>query len=322
MRAADIVERGRRVVRMEREALEECERRMDDSFVRAVEILARSTGRAIVSGVGKSGLIGRKIAATLTSTGTPATFLHPSESLHGDLGIVGSSDVAILISKSGESEEVVALLDHLKRLGVCTIAITGDRNSTLSRHTDVSLDAWVREEACVLDLAPTTSTTVALALGDALAVALLEEKGFKAEDFARLHPGGALGRKLLTKVMDVMVTGTLVPVLSPTATMREAVVQLAERRGIAVIVNETRGVAGVITSGDLTRLMEHEDNVMPVAVARVMTKDPQTARHDELGSAVVYRMEQRGIISMPVIDGEGTLVGVIHLHDLMRAGVV
>jgi len=254
MRSTEIVERGRRVVRMERDALEECERRIDDSFARAVEILARSTGRAIVSGVGKSGLIGRKIAATLTSTGTPATFLHPSESLHGDLGIVGSSDVAILISKSGESEELVALLDHLKRLGVCTIAITGDRNSTLSRHTDVSLDAWVREEACVLDLAPTTSTTVALALGDALAVALLEEKGFKADDFARLHPGGALGRKLLTQVMDVMVTGTLVPVLPPTATMREAVVHLAERRGIAVIVNETGGVAGVITSGDLTRL--------------------------------------------------------------------
>jgi len=322
MRSTEIVERGRRVVRMERDALEECERRIDDSFARAVEILARSTGRAIVSGVGKSGLIGRKIAATLTSTGTPATFLPPSESLHGDLGIVGSSDVAILISKSGESEELVALLDHLKRLGVCTIAITGDRNSTLSRHTDVSLDAWVREEACVLDLAPTTSTTVALALGDALAVALLEEKGFKADDFARLHPGGALGRKLLTQVMDVMVTGTLVPVLPPTATMREAVVHLAERRGIAVIVSETGGVAGVITSGDLTRLMEHEDNVMPVPVTRVMTTEPQTARHDELGSAVVYRMEQRGIISMPVIDAGEKLVGVIHLHDLMRAGVV
>ncbi|HVF40766.1 MAG TPA: KpsF/GutQ family sugar-phosphate isomerase [Gemmatimonadaceae bacterium] len=322
MRSSEIIERGRRVVRMERKALEESERRLGDSFARAVEILAKSTGRAIVSGVGKSGLIGRKIAATLTSTGTPATFLHPSESLHGDLGIVGGSDVAILISKSGESNEVVALLEHLKRLGVCTIAITGDHKSTLARHTDVSLDAWVSEEACVHDLAPTTSTTVALALGDALAVALLEEKGFKADDFARLHPGGALGRKLLTQVRDVMVTGSLVPILPQTATMREAVVQLAERRGIAVIADEEGRVAGVVTSGDLTRLMEHEENVMPVPVTRVMTRQPRIAKTDELGSAVVYRMEQHGIISMPVVDEDERIAGVIHLHDLMRAGVV
>ena len=195
-------------------------------------------------------------------------------------------------------------------------------NSTLGRHTDVALDAWVREEACVLDLAPTTSTTVALALGDALAVALLEEKGFKAEDFARLHPAGALGRRLLTQVRDVMVTGNLVPVLTPNATMREAVVQLAERRGIAVIRNESGGVAGVVTSGDLTRLMEREDNVMPIPVSTIMTSSPRIARQDELGSAVVYRMEQHGIISMPVVDDDDKLVGVIHLHDLMRAGVV
>ena len=322
MNASDIVERGRRVLRMEREAIQETESRIDSRFAKAVEILARSTGRAIVSGVGKSGLVGRKIAATLTSTGTPATFLHPSESLHGDLGIVGSSDVAILISKSGESNELVALLDHLKRLGVCTIGIVGEIDSTLGRHTDVALDAWVREEACVLDLAPTTSTTVALAIGDALAVALLEEKGFKSEDFARLHPGGALGRKLLTQVRDVMVTGKLLPVLSEDSTMREAVVQLAERRGIAVVRDSEGKVAGVVTSGDLTRLMEREDNVMPVPVRTVMTATPRIARDDELGSAVVYRMEQHGIISMPVVDENEKLVGVIHLHDLMRAGVV
>jgi arabinose-5-phosphate isomerase len=322
MKKADIIERGRRVIRMEREALEESERRIDGNFARAVELLAKSTGRAIISGVGKSGHIGRKIAATLTSTGTPATFLHPAESLHGDLGIVGQSDVAILISKSGESEELVQLLDHLKRLGVCTIAITGDMKSTLARHTDVALDAWVSEEACVHDLAPTTSTTVALAIGDALAVALLEEKGFQAGDFARLHPGGSLGRRLLTQVKDVMVTGDLLPVLHPQATMREAVVQLAERRGIAVVRNDDGTVAGVVTSGDLTRLMEREDNVMPVPVRAVMTVTPRLAHDDELGSAVVYRMEQHGIISMPVIDDAGKLVGVIHLHDLMRAGVV
>ncbi len=322
MNPQQILDLGRRVIRMEGEALAETEKRLGESFASAVDVLAKSTGRAIVAGVGKSGLIGRKIAATLTSTGTPATFLHPAESVHGDLGIVGSSDVAILISKSGESDEMVALLDHLKRLGVCTIAITGDDQSTLARHTDIHLDGWVREEACVHDLAPTTSTTVALALGDALAVALLEEKGFKADDFARLHPGGSLGRRLLTKVRDVMVTGTLVPALPTSATMREAVVQLAERRGIAVITGEQGEVVGVITSGDLTRLMEREENVLPIRVADVMTVNPRIAEADELGSAVVFRMEQHGIISMPVVDGGRRLVGVIHLHDLMRAGVV
>ncbi|MEO5590402.1 MAG: KpsF/GutQ family sugar-phosphate isomerase [Gemmatimonadaceae bacterium] len=322
MKAAEIIARGKRVVRMEREALAESETRINDTFARAVEILARSTGRAIVSGVGKSGLIGRKIAATLTSTGTPATFLHPSESLHGDLGIVGHSDVAILISKSGEANELVALLDHLTRLGVCTIGIVGSMDSTIGRHVDVALDAWVQEEACVLDLAPTTSTTVALALGDALAVALLEEKGFKSEDFARLHPAGALGRRLLTQVKDVMVTGNLIPVLLEDATMREAVVQLAERRGIAVVRDKYGKVAGVVTSGDLTRLMEREDNVMPIPVTSVMTATPHIAAETELGSAVVFQMEHYGIISMPVVNDEGLLVGVIHLHDLMRAGVV
>ena len=322
MNAQERIDRGRRVVRMESEALAEAEKRLGESFSRAVDALAKSTGRAIVAGVGKSGLVGRKIAATLTSTGTPATFLHPADSAHGDLGIVGKSDVAILISKSGESDEMIALLDHLKRLGVCTIAITGDDKSTLAKHTDIHLDGWVREEACVHDLAPTTSTTVALALGDALAVALLEEKGFKAEDFARLHPGGSLGRQLLTKVRDVMVTGTLVPALPTSATMREAVVQLAERRGIAVITGEQGEVVGVITSGDLTRLMEREDNVFPIGVVQVMTANPRIADADELGSAVVYRMEKHGIMSMPVVEGGGRLVGVIHLHDLMRAGVV
>jgi len=322
MNQQEILDRGRRVMRMEAEALVEAETRLDENFAKAVQALARSTGRAIVAGVGKSGLIGRKIAATLTSTGTPATFLHPAESLHGDLGIVGSSDVAILISKSGESDDMVSLLDHLKRLGVFTISITGDARSTLASHTDVHLDGWVREEACVHDLAPTTSTTVALALGDALAVALLEEKGFKADDFARLHPGGALGRRLLTKVSDVMVTGGSIPALPPSATMREAVVQLAEKRGIAVIIGEQEEVLGVITSGDLTRLMEREENVLPIAVTEVMTANPKVAQADELGSAIVYRMEQHGIISMPVVRGDQRLVGVVHLHDLMRAGVV
>ena len=315
-----IVERGRRVLQLEREAIAEAAKRLGVDFTRAVETIAKSSGRVIVSGAGKSGLIARKIAATLTSTGTPATFLHPTDSLHGDLGIVGASDVAILISKSGESEELLALLDHLKRLGVCTIVITGSETSSISRHADIRLDAWVSEEACPHDLAPTTSTTVALAIGDALAVALLEEKGFKASDFARLHPGGAIGRRLLTRVADVMVTGKL-PLLPENATMREAIVQLAERRGIAIVVDAGSRIKGVLTTGDLSRLMEREENVFPIPVAGVMNRSPRVARDDELGSAVVYRMEQHGVVAMPVVDDADTVVGVVHLHDLMRAGV-
>lgn len=315
-----IVERGRRVLELEREAIAEAAKRLGADFTRAVETIAKSSGRVIVSGAGKSGLIARKIAATLTSTGTPATFLHPTDSLHGDLGIVGASDIAILISKSGESEELLALLDHLKRLGVCTIVITGSEASSIARHADIRLDAWVSEEACPHDLAPTTSTTVALAIGDALAVALLEEKGFKASDFARLHPGGAIGRRLLTRVADVMVTGKL-PLLAENATMREAIVQLAERRGIAIVVDAGSRIKGVLTTGDLSRLMEREENVFPIPVAGVMNRSPRVARDDELGSAVVYRMEQHSVIAMPVVDDAETVVGVVHLHDLMRAGV-
>lgn len=313
-------ERGRQVLRLEAEAIAALEERLGDAFDRAVELIATSSGRVIVSGVGKSGLIARKIAATLTSTGTAATFLHPVESVHGDLGIVGASDVAILLSKSGETAELLPLLEQLRRFGVRIVALTGGCASTLARHADVALDAGVREEACPFDLAPTTSTTAALALGDALAVALLERKGFRREDFARLHPGGALGRQLLTRVADVMVTDEL-PLLPPTATMREAVVLLARRRGTVAVVDEERRVLGVVTAGDLTRLMEREDAFLPIPVARVMTRNPRMARADELGSAVVHRMETYGIMAMPVLDGGERMVGMIHLHDLMRAGV-
>lgn len=306
------------MIRLECEALAEAERRLDERFARAVELIASSKGRIIVAGVGKSGLIGRKIAATLTSTGTPATFLHPVDSVHGDLGIVGADDVAILISKSGETDELVALLLHLKRFGVKSIALIGVIDSTLGRHADVALDAWVREEACPHDLAPTTSTTTALALGDALAVTLLEEKGFRREDFARIHPGGSLGRQLLLRVDDVMITDHL-PTLGIEATMREAIMLLAERRGIAIVLEDGK-LAGVLTSGDLTRLMERVDDPLRVPVRDVMTTSPKVAALGELGRAVVYRMEQHGIMAMPVLDEHRHVRGVVHLHDLMRAG--
>jgi len=321
MSAAEIVDRGRRVMRLEAEALTAIEQRLGGEFARAVELIAGSPGRVIVAGVGKSGLIGRKIAATLTSTGTPATFLHPSDSVHGDLGIVGQDDVALLLSKSGESDELLALVAHLKRFGVRTIAITGAPTSSLGRHCDVTLDAGVREEACPHDLAPTTSTTAALVLGDALAVALLQEKGFQREDFARIHPGGALGRKLVTEVEEIMLREEL-PVLQNEATMREAIVTIAERRGIAIVVDRERRVEGVVTAGDLSRLIEHGGDIFPIPVRDVMTRAPKIARTGELASAVAYRMEEHGIMAMPVVDDAQHLVGVVHLHDLMRGRVV
>ena len=316
-----IVERGKRVLRLEREALAEAEVRLGEEFARAVDLIKRSTGRVIVAGIGKSGLIARKIAATMTSTGTPAMFLHPTESVHGDLGIVGSTDVALLLSKSGETVELLPLLEQLTRLGVPCIAITGEKNSTLAKLSTVSLDGWVREEACPHDLAPTTSTTLALALGDALAVALLEEKGFQREDFARFHPGGALGRKLLLRVHDVMVADAL-PVLPPSATMREAVVQLAERRGICMIAGADRKLLGVVTTGDLSRLMEQEQDVFPISVERVMTRHPKVVHAAELGTAAAHLMELHGVVALPVLDEEELIVGVVHLHDLMRAGAI
>ncbi len=320
MTDAELVTRGLRVLRLEREAIAAVESRLDGAFARAVMLIAQSRGRVIVAGVGKSGLIGRKIAATLTSTGTPATFLHPVESVHGDLGIVGPDDVAILLSKSGETSEMLPLLQELKRLGVGVIAITGDLRSTLGRAADATLDAGVTEEACPHDLAPTTSSTAALALGDALAVALLEHKGFRREDFARLHPGGSLGKKLLTTVAEVMESEHL-PVLPVTASMRDAIVPLAERRGLVVLSTGDGVVSGVVTAGDLARLLERSTDPFAVPVADVMSRAPRLAHADELASGVVFRMERFGIMAMPVLDGDERLVGIVHLHDLLRAGV-
>ncbi len=322
-RAADLrdvaTRRGREVLEQEAQAVAALARRLDRRFGEAVDLLAGCAGRIIVSGVGKSGVIARKIAGTLTSTGSPASFLHPVDGVHGDLGIVGRGDVAILLSKSGETSELLGLVEHLKRLGTPIIAILGRPDSALARQADIALDAAVEAEACPFDLAPTTSTTVQLALGDALAVALLEAKGFKAEDFARLHPGGALGRRLLLRVRDVMVTDRL-PVLDPGSTMRAAVVMLAERRGTAAVADGAGRVLGVVTAGDLTRLMERREDFLGIAVSEVMTKAPKLAQADELAGAVVYRMEQHGIMAMPVVDEGGTLVGMVHLHDLLRAG--
>ncbi len=317
--AGVLVEIGRRVLRLEAASVGSAADRLDDRFGRAVRLLHDATGRVIVSGVGKSGLIARKLAATLTSTGTAASYLHPVDSLHGDLGIVGRQDVAIVLSKSGESEDLFGLLGSLQRLGVPIIAVTGGLDSTLARVATVALDGSVAEEACPHDLAPTSSTTVALALGDALAVALLELKGFRREDFAALHPGGSLGRRLLLRVQDVM----LLPgrVLRRDATMRDAVVTLAHDRGLAMVATDGR-LEGVLTTGDLTRLAEQDPRFLDLPVAKVMTRTPKTAAPDDLAAAAVNVMERHGVIVLPVVGGEGDIVGVVHLHDLMRAGAV
>ncbi|MEJ2678163.1 MAG: KpsF/GutQ family sugar-phosphate isomerase [Gemmatimonadota bacterium] len=316
-----LMERARDVLRAEAAAVDALVERVDDAFVTAVRCISDAAGRVIVTGVGKSGIIARKIAATFTSTGTPATFLHPVEALHGDLGVVSRDDVAILISKSGESEELAGLMEYFGRLGVSKIVMTGRMDSSLARAGDIALDCSVVEEACPLDLAPTTSTTAALAMGDALAVALLLRRGFSREDFARLHPGGALGRKLTLRVRDVMLVRDL-PALGAAAAMRQCVMLLAKKRGTVPIVDDQRRVLGVVTAGDLTRLMEREDAWERVPVADVMNTKPKTTGPDVLAASAVFEMETHGIMAMPVIDEDRRLVGIVHLHDLMRAGAV
>ena len=313
-----LIELGRRVLQLESAAGATAADRLDQAFARAVRLLAEARGRVIVSGVGKSGLVARKLASTLTSTGTAASYLHPVDSLHGDLGIVGPTDVAIVLSKSGESQDVFGLVGNLQRLGVPIIAITSP-DSNLSRVATVTLDSSVKEEACPHDLAPTASTTVALALGDALAVALLQVKGFRREDFAALHPGGSLGRRLLLRVRDVMVPPGRV--LQPTATMREAVVSLAHDRGLAMVSRDGH-LAGVLTTGDLTRLAERDPGFLERPVSQVMTHHAKTAAPDDLAGAAVGVMQRHGIIVLPVVENGGAIVGVVHLHDLMRAGAV
>jgi arabinose-5-phosphate isomerase len=314
----DLVERGRRVLALEADAIRRVAERLGPAFAAAVRLLAAAPGRLIVSGVGKSGLIARKIAATFTSTGTPASFLHPVDSLHGDLGVVGRNDVAILLSKSGATDELFGLVSQLKRLGVPLIALTHP-DSALARQADVVLDAGVPEEACAETLAPTASTTAALALGDALAVTVLEVKGFRRQDFAALHPGGALGRNLLLRVADVMLTRDL-PTLAPDRPMRECVVLLAERRGTVAVVDPSGGLVGVVTAGDLTRLMEKTDRFLDFPVGDVMTRTPKTVTPDDLAGAAVQLMEQHGVMALPVLDGGRRVVGMVHLHDLMKAG--
>lgn len=315
------LEEGRRVLRMEAEAVAALVGRLGDEFLRSVELVASCRGRAVVSGIGKSGLVARKVAATLTSTGAPAVFLHPVEGIHGDLGIVDPLDVMILVTKSGATAELDALATFAKAKGVPVVALTGDPTSPLARRADAVLDCGAGAEACPMGLAPTTSSTAALAMGDALAVAVLDRRGFGPEDFARLHPGGSLGRRLTLRVEDVMESQDY-PAVPPATPARDVIVPLARMRGTVPVVGPDRQVEGVVTAGDLTRLMERAEDFLDAPVSRFMTRSPKTSAPGELGATAVRRMERHGIMAMPVVDGSAGLVGVVHLHDLLRSGAV
>jgi arabinose-5-phosphate isomerase len=314
---------ARDVLVIEADAIRAAADRLGDGFVAAVRLVLACTGRVVVSGVGKSGHIARKLAATLASTGTPAFFLHAAEASHGDLGMLTEHDVLIALSYSGESEELIGIVPLAKRKGAKLVALTGNTQSTLARHADAHIDAWVEKEACPLNLAPTASTATMLALGDALAVALLEARGFGREDFARSHPGGALGRRLLTLVADVMRTGEAVPKVALDATLAAAVLEISRKEmGMTAITNTQGGLSGVFTDGDLRRALERGADLRDARVADLMTKSPATITADRLAVEAVQLMETRKINQLLVLDATGRLAGALNMHDLFRAKVL
>ena len=317
------LEAGRRVLEIEARAVHELADRLDANFVRAAEIVFGCKGRVVVSGIGKSGHIARKIASTLASTGTPAFFVHPAEASHGDLGMVTRDDVMIALSNSGESGELLVIVPLIKRMGGKLIAMTGNPESSLAREADVHLDAKVAEEACSLGLAPTASTTAALALGDALAVTLLEARGFGKEDFARSHPGGSLGRRLLTHVHDVMRTGQAIASVSQSASFSEAILEVSRKgMGMTAVIGDSGHVVGIFTDGDLRRALEKGGDLRSTSVGKLMTANPRFVRPDQLAAEAADIMEQYKISQLLVVDANQRLVGALNMHDLMRAKVI
>ncbi len=314
---------ARQVLRIEADAVLALAERIDGSFLEAITLILNCHGRVIVSGMGKSGHIGRKIAATLASTGTPAFFVHPAEASHGDLGMITRDDVVIAISNSGESAELVNILPFVKRQGARLIAMTGNSNSSLARDADVHLDAAVAQEACPLNLAPTASTTAALALGDALAVALLDARGFGAEDFARSHPGGALGRKLLVRVREVMRSGPDLPRVRPDASIVDAIREISRGGiGMAMVCSPENEILGLFTDGDLRRTIDKQLDLQSLAISDVMTRDPRRIGADKLAEEAVEMMEHFKINQIPVVDDNDRLIGALNMHDLFRAKAI
>jgi arabinose-5-phosphate isomerase len=314
---------AKQVLAIEAQGVQELIGRLDGQFLTALNLILNCHGRVIVSGIGKSGHIARKIASTMASTGTPAYFVHPAEASHGDLGMITRDDVLIALSNSGESAELLNIVPQIKREGAKLIALTGNPKSTLAREADAHLDAGVSQEACPLNLAPTASTTAALALGDALAIALLDAKGFGAEDFARSHPGGALGRRLLTHVKDVMRSGDEVPVVKDNASMRDAMLEMTRGRiGMTAVVDRDHRVLGVFTDGDLRRTLDRVDDFRQATLSEVMSKNPRTISPDKLAVEAVKLMEDFKVNQLLVVDAGGKLVGALNMHDLFRAKVL
>ena len=324
MNRAIILHRAKEVLNVEVKGIVSLVDRLDDSFVRAVELLHGCRGKVVVTGMGKSGLICRKIAATLSSTGTPSLFLHSGDGVHGDLGIVMKGDIILALSNSGETEEILKLLPPFKLHGLKLIVMTGKPDSTLARAADVVLDVGVKEEACPLGLAPTASTTAALAMGDALAVVLLEKRGFKEADFALRHPGGILGRKLLLRVGDLMHGGAQVPLVHEETPIKEALFEITSKRlGVTGVLDSQGKLVGVITDGDLRRGLERKGDIFSLLAKELMTRDPKTIAAESLAAEAVAVMEQYPITSLFVLDNGGKQpIGVVHLHDLVKAGIV
>jgi arabinose-5-phosphate isomerase len=314
---------AREVLEIEAKAVTDLIDRLDQSFTRAVDMIKARRGRVVVSGIGKSGHIARKIASTFASTGTPAFFVHPAEASHGDLGMVSSEDVFVALSNSGETDELLAIIPLLKRQGAKLIALTGNPKSALAQEADVHLYAGAEKEACPLNLAPTASTTAALALGDALAVALMQSRGFTRDEFAKSHPGGTLGRKLLTHVRDVMRTGKDAPQVGEEATLKEGVVEMSRgRMGMTAVLDHAGRVVGIFTDGDLRRALEKETDVHTARLSRIMTREPRTIGPDKLAAEAVELMERFKINQLLVVGPDRKLVGALNTHDLLRAKVI
>ena len=320
-----VLDQAKDVFRKEANAILSLIDRVNEDFIRAVTLLQSCTGKVIVTGIGKSGIISQKIASTLSCSGTPALFLHPAEGIHGDIGMVSKNDVVIAVSNSGETDELLKILPVIKRLGIKLIVVTGNPESLLSKSGDAVLDLGVQEEACPLGLIPTTSTAAAMAMGDALALALLERRGFKEEDFAALHPGGALGRKLLLRVEDVMHVREALPLVSEHDPMQVALIEMSSKRlGVTGVVTEQGELAGIITDGDLRRGLEREKNLLSLTARDVMTRNPRTIEKEALAAQALQMMEQYSITSLFIVAASGLKKpeGIIHLHDLLKAGMV
>lgn len=323
MSTFDYIASATRTISLERDALSDLANTIDESFTKACECIEACKGRVIVIGIGKSGHIGRKIAATLASTGCPAFFVHPSEASHGDFGMITKEDVVLAISSSGASPEVTTLLPLLKRLGVPIIALTANEHSTLGEASDFHLNIAVKSEACPLNLAPTSSTTATLALGDAIAVALLEARGFTAEDFAFSHPGGTLGKKLLLRVTDVMHAGKEIPTVPMDTPLREALSEMSTKGfGMTVVVDEQKNTRGIFTDGDLRRCIDNGQDINAISVGEVMTPNPRTVAPDTLAAEALRIMQEKKITALVVRDDNEPAKGILHMHDLLRAGIM